>query len=145
MVGKTVSIKGQIVSREDIVLDGEIEGTIEALEHRVTVGPNGRVKASVRAREVLVLGQMLGNIEAGDRAEVRRDAKLVGDVRTSRVSIEDGAYFKGSIDIVRPDSLRADSKAAVAEPQTQAASSTLTLTPLSDTPVTVNAATAEAN
>src|SRR5579884_2722012 len=106
MIGKSVAIKGQIYSREDITIDGEVEGSVEALEHKVTIGPNGRVRATLKAREVVVLGQVYGNIEAGERAEVRREAKLVGDIRTMRISIEDGAYFKGSIDIVRVEAAR---------------------------------------
>jgi|SRR5581483_116337 len=103
MIGKSVAIKGQIYSREDITIDGEVEGSIEALEHKVTIGPNGRVKATLKAREVVVLGQVYGNIEAGERAEVRREARLIGDIRTMRIMIEDGAFFKGGIDIVRAD------------------------------------------
>ena len=103
MIGKSVTIRGQIFSREDLTIDGEVEGTIEASEHRITIGPNGRVRATVKAREILILGQLYGNVEAGDKAEIRRDAKLVGDVRTMRIAIEDGAWFKGSIDIVRPE------------------------------------------
>ena len=101
IIGKSVTIRGQIASREDLTIDGEVEGTIEATEHRITIGPNGRVRATVKAREVIILGQLYGNVEAGDRAELRREAKLVGDVRTTRIAIEDGAWFKGSIDIVR--------------------------------------------
>jgi cytoskeletal protein CcmA (bactofilin family) len=103
MIGKSVAIKGQIYSREDITIDGEVEGSVEALEHKVTIGPNGRVKATLKAREVVVLGQVYGNIEAGERAEVRREARLIGDIRTMRIMIEDGAFFKGGIDIVRAD------------------------------------------
>jgi len=101
IIGKSVTIRGQITSREDLTIDGEVEGTIEAQEHRITIGPNGRVRATVKAREVIILGQLYGNVEAGDRCELRREAKLVGDVRTTRIAIEDGAWFKGSIDIAR--------------------------------------------
>lgn len=103
MIGKSVTIRGQIAAREDLTIDGEVEGTIEAQEHRIVIGPNGRVRATVKAREVIILGQLFGNVEAGDKAELRRDGKLVGDVRTMRIAIEDGAWFKGSIDIVRQE------------------------------------------
>jgi len=102
-IGKAVMIKGQIFSREDLVIDGEIEGTVEAHDHRVTVGPNGKVQSSVKAREIVVLGGIHGNVEATDKIDIRKDARLVGDIKTSRIVIEDGAYFKGSIDIIKPD------------------------------------------
>ena len=100
-IGKSVVVKGQIYSREDLYVDGEVEGTIEVQEHRLTVGPNGKVQAAVKAREVVVRGTVHGNMEVGEKIDIRRDAKLVGDLKTSRIVIEDGAYFKGSVDIVR--------------------------------------------
>lgn len=100
-IGKSVKIKGQIFSREDLYLDGEIEGTVEVPEHRLTVGPHGRLQASVKAREVVVLGTVNGNVEASEKIDIRKEARLVGDIKTGRIIIEDGAYFKGSIDIVR--------------------------------------------
>jgi len=106
-IGKSVTIKGQIFSREDLVVDGEIEGAIELNEHRLTVGTNGRVRAGVKAREIVVLGSIEGNVEALDKIDIRKDAKLVGDIKTARIVIEDGAYFKGSIDIVRTETPKA--------------------------------------
>ncbi len=100
-IGKAVKIVGQIYSKEELFVDGDLEGTLEALEHRLTIGPNGTVHATVKAREVVVLGSIQGNVEAADKIEIRKDAKLVGDIRTARIVIEDGAYFKGSIDIVK--------------------------------------------
>ena len=102
-IGKAVKIVGQIHSKEDLYVDGDIDGTIEAPEHKVTIGPNGKVRAAVKSREVVALGTIQGNIEAADRIEVRKDAKLAGDLRTARILIEDGAFFKGSIDIVKPE------------------------------------------
>jgi cytoskeletal protein CcmA (bactofilin family) len=102
-IGKAVKIAGNIYSREDLYVDGELEGTVEATEHKLTVGPNGNVKATVKSREVVVLGSINGNVEATDKIEIRKDAKLTGDIRTARIIIEDGAYFKGSIDIVKPE------------------------------------------
>jgi cytoskeletal protein CcmA (bactofilin family) len=102
-IGKSVMIKGQIFSREDLTIDGEVEGSVECQEHRLTVGPHGRVHAGVKARELIVLGAIHGNVEVTDKIDIRKDAKLVGDIRTARISIEDGAYFKGSIDIARPE------------------------------------------
>ena len=102
-IGKAVKINGQIFSKEDLYVDGDVEGTIELAENKLTIGPSGRVQASVKAREVVVLGQIQGNVEAMDKLDIRKDAKLVGDIKTARIIIEDGAYFKGSIDIVRLD------------------------------------------
>lgn len=103
VIGKSVMIKGQIFSREDLTIDGEVEGSVELQEHRLTVGPNGKVNAGVKAREIIVLGTIQGNVDASDKIDIRKDAKLVGDIKTARIVIEDGAYFKGSIDIQRPE------------------------------------------
>lgn len=121
VLGKSVIVKGQIYSREDLTIDGEVEGTVELQEHRLTVGPNGRVTASIKAREMVVLGTIHGNVETTDKIDIRKDAKLVGDIKTARVVIEDGAYFKGNIDIVRQqEAPRAAAKPeAVAKPQPQ--------------------------
>ncbi len=102
-IGKSVMIKGQILSREDLYLDGELEGTVELQEHRLTIGPNGRVQANIKAREIVVIGTIHGNVEATEKLEIRKEAKLIGDIRTARIVIEDGAYFKGSIDIIKQD------------------------------------------
>lgn len=112
-IGKSVVIKGQIFSREDLYLDGEIEGTVEVPENRLTVGPHGKLQASIRAREVVVLGSVQGNVEASERIDIRKDSKLVGDIKTGRIIIEDGAYFKGSIDIVKSEAAK---PAAAARP-----------------------------
>jgi len=125
LIGKSVVIKGQIYSREDMYIDGELEGTLESPEHRVTVGPNGKVRASIKAREVVISGAIQGNIETSDKIDIRKDAKLVGDIRTARIVIEDGAYFKGSIDIQRPEVGRAPS---APKPQPAAATPAQTAT-----------------
>ncbi|HLI85648.1 MAG TPA: polymer-forming cytoskeletal protein [Bryobacteraceae bacterium] len=109
-IGKAVKIVGQIYSKEDLFVDGDLEGTVEAMEHKLTIGPNGTVHASVKAREVVALGTIQGNVEAADKIEIRKDAKLVGDIKTARIIIEDGAYFKGSIDIVKPEPARVAAK-----------------------------------
>ena len=115
-IGKAVKIVGQIYSKEELYVDGDLEGTLEALEHKLTIGPNGTVHASVKAREVVVLGTIQGNVEAAEKIEIRKDAKLVGDIRTARIIIEDGAYFKGSIDIVKAESLKSAPKPQSASP-----------------------------
>lgn len=104
VIGKSVVIRGQIIAREDLVVDGEVEGgIIEAQEHRLTVGPNGKVNSGIKAREVVVLGSVNGNVEASEKIDIRKDARLVGDIKTARIVIEDGAYFKGSIDIQKTE------------------------------------------
>lgn len=107
VIGKSVMVKGQIYSREDLTIDGEIDGSVELQEHRLTVGPHGKLQAGVKAREIVVLGTIHGNVEASDKIDIRKDAKLVGDIKTARIVIEDGAYFKGSIDIARPEITKA--------------------------------------
>ncbi|SPF37077.1 conserved hypothetical protein [Candidatus Sulfopaludibacter sp. SbA4] len=123
-IGKAVKIVGQIFSKEDLLIDGDLEGTVEALEHKLTIGPNGTVHAAVKAREVVALGTIQGNVEATERIEIRKDAKLVGDIRTARIIIEDGAYFKGSIDIVKPEPGKAPPKPAAPAPAPAVASHT---------------------
>jgi len=120
-IGKAVKIVGQIYSKEDLYVDGDLEGTVEALEHKLTIGPNGTVHAAIKAREVVALGTIQGNVDATERLEIRKDAKLVGDIRTARIIIEDGAYFKGSIDIVKPEPGKAAPKAAAPAPAPPAA------------------------
>ena len=75
-------IKGQVYGREDLTVDGELEGTLELHEHRLTIGPNGKLQASIKAREVVVLGTVHGNVEATEKIDIRKDAKIVGDLKT---------------------------------------------------------------
>ena len=127
IIGKSVVLKGQIYGREDLTIDGEVEGTVELQEHRLTIGPNGKVVATIKAREIVVLGTVQGNIETREKIDIRKDAKVVGDIRTARIVIEDGAFFKGSIDIVRaeapkPAAQPAAQPSAVPKPQPVASS-----------------------
>jgi cytoskeletal protein CcmA (bactofilin family) len=101
-IGKSVLVKGELSGSEDLYIDGQVEGTIELREHNLTVGPNGRVDANVNAKEVILLGTVKGNIRAAERVEIRKTGSLIGDLVAARVTIEDGAYFKGSIDIQKP-------------------------------------------
>jgi len=115
-IGKAVKVVGQIFTKEDLYVDGDVEGTIESQDNKVTIGPNGRVQASIKARDVIILGQVQGNVETSDKVDIRKDAKLVGDIVTSRISIEDGALFKGSIDIKKAEPKPAAPTPAVARP-----------------------------
>jgi len=121
-IGKAVKVVGQIFSREDLYIDGEVEGTVEALEHKLTIGPNGTVRATIKAREVVALGSIHGNVEAADKIEIRKDAKLIGDIRMARIIIEDGAYFKGMSEIVKPEPPKAPPKAQATAPAAPAPS-----------------------
>lgn len=134
-IGKSVMIKGQIVSREDLYLDGEVEGTIELQEHKLTVGPHGRIQAAIKAREIVVLGAIQGNVDAAEKIEIRKDARLVGDIKTARIVIEDGAYFKGSIDITKTETAKPEKRP---QPQPQPA-------PVQAAPAAVTAAAAPAD
>lgn len=119
VIGKSVTIKGQIFSQEDLTIDGEMEGSIEVKEHRLTVGPNGRIQAGVKAREIIVLGTINGNVEVSDKIDIRKDARLVGDIKTARIVIEDGAFFKGNIDITRGGTAETPKPAAASQPKPQ--------------------------
>ena len=98
-IGKSVVIKGELSGSEDLYLDGEVEGSIALAGHSITIGPNGRVKANIQAREVVILGKVDGDVNGDERVEVKRSGVLTGDISTQRILIEDGAYFKGSIDV----------------------------------------------
>ncbi|HEY1580619.1 MAG TPA: polymer-forming cytoskeletal protein [Terracidiphilus sp.] len=103
-ISKGLSIKGEITGTESLFIDGKVEGSINIPGNRVTVGKNGVVSASINAREIVVLGKLKGNVTATDRVDIRAEGALTGDVAAARISIEDGAFFKGGIDIRKPDS-----------------------------------------
>lgn len=98
-IGKTVQIKGEISSEEDLAIEGEMTGTLRLTGQRLTIGPMGKIKAEVTAREVIVYGNLQGNVHAHDRVEIKKTGSVMGDLKVARISIEDGAYFKGNIDI----------------------------------------------
>ncbi len=98
-IGKSLVIKGEVTGSESLYIDGRVEGSINLAGNRVTVGRNGVVSANINAREIVVLGKVKGNLTASDRVDIRSDGSLTGDVVAARISIEDGAFFKGGIDI----------------------------------------------
>jgi cytoskeletal protein CcmA (bactofilin family) len=100
-IGKSVVIKGEVTGSEDLYLDGQVEGSIDLAGNRLTIGANGKVKANITARSVSIGGKLEGNIRATDRVDLRQTAIVLGDIATQRISIEDGAYFKGGVDIQR--------------------------------------------
>jgi cytoskeletal protein CcmA (bactofilin family) len=102
VIGASVDIKGEIRSREELLIEGEVDGMVESAS-AVIIGPNGKVKANIKAREVAVFGAVRGNVEVSEKIAIREKGSLIGDIKTAGISIDDGAYFKGSIDIVRPE------------------------------------------
>ena len=108
-IGKSLIIKGELSGSESLFIDGKVEGAITLPGNRVTVGRNGQVAANISAREIVVLGKVRGNCQASDRVDIRSEGSLTGDVIAARISIEDGAFFKGGIDIRKPG---AEGKAA---------------------------------
>jgi cytoskeletal protein CcmA (bactofilin family) len=125
-IGKSLVIKGEVSGSESLYIDGRVEGAINLPGHRVTVGRNGQVQANINAKEVVILGKVKGNITASDRTDIRNEGSLAGDVICQRISIEDGAYFKGGIDIrkggVKDMNGAAKAEPAVTEPRVAAAS-----------------------
>ena len=118
-IGKSLVIKGEVTGSESLYIDGRVEGSINLSGNRVTVGRNGVVSANINAREIVVLGKVRGNLTASDRVDIRSDGSLTGDVVAARISIEDGAFFKGGIDI-----RKAGQKANGEEVKTSAAAET---------------------
>jgi cytoskeletal protein CcmA (bactofilin family) len=99
ILGKSVTIKGQIIGREDLIIDGEVEGDIDMANHRLTIGPAANVRAGIKARELIVYGAVQGRVETTERTDIRSQGSIVGDVKTARIAIQDGAYLKGAVDI----------------------------------------------
>lgn len=102
VIGASMRIKGEIRSQEELYIDGEVEGSLET-GHCLTVGPNGKVKANIKARQVTIFGNVKGNVEVSEKIAIRQNGSLIGDIRTAGIMIDDGSYFKGSIDIIRPE------------------------------------------
>lgn len=100
-IGKAVRIIGEVYSEQDLYIDGEVQGSLQVKGSKVTIGPNGKAKSDVQAAEVVIAGQVQGDVEALRKITIRKDGSLVGNIRTAGIVIEDDAYFKGSIDIVR--------------------------------------------
>ncbi|WP_263417198.1 bactofilin family protein [Terriglobus albidus] len=114
-IGKSLVVKGEVSGSESLFIDGKVEGAINLPGNRVTVGRNGQVAANISAREIVVLGKVRGNCQASDRVEIRSEGSLTGDVIAARISIEDGAFFKGGIDIRKPGGTDAKGGPAVVE------------------------------
>jgi cytoskeletal protein CcmA (bactofilin family) len=120
-IGKSVVIKGELNGSEDLTIEGQVDGKIELRENVLTIGPNGRIKAQVFAKSVVVLGEVTGNVTASDKVDIREDGSVDGDITAPRVAIAEGAHFRGSIDMQKataraPESKSADAKPAEARP-----------------------------
>jgi cytoskeletal protein CcmA (bactofilin family) len=120
-IGKSVVIKGELNGSEDLTIEGQVEGTIQLREHVLTIGPNGRIKAQVFAKSVIVLGQVSGNVTASEKVDIRDNGSVDGDIVSPRVAIAEGAHFRGSVDMQR--------KGAPAQPQKPAAAAQPAATP----------------
>jgi cytoskeletal protein CcmA (bactofilin family) len=117
-IGKSVIIKGELSGSEDLYLDGEVEGNIDLHNHNLVIGPNGRVRANVFAKDVVIHGKVDGNVTAVNKVELKKSALLNGDIDTQRIVIEDGAFFKGSIDIRKGEPAKAQAIAVPSAPST---------------------------
>jgi cytoskeletal protein CcmA (bactofilin family) len=123
-LGKSLVIKGEVTGSESLYIDGRVEGSINLPGNRVTVGRNGVVAANISAREIVVLGKVKGNMTASDRVDIRGEGSLTGDVVAQRISIEEGAYFKGGIDIRKPgqQKVNGEAKETASAPATESSS-----------------------
>ena len=124
VISKGLFVKGEISGTESLYIDGKVEGAINLPGNRVTIGRNGTVGANVTAREVVVMGKVRGNVSASDRVDIRAEGALSGDVSAARISIEDGAFFKGGIDIRKADAKPAPAAPAASQSAATAAPET---------------------
>ena len=119
-IGKSVVIKGELNGSEDLTIEGHVEGTIQLRDHVLTIGPNGRIKAQVFAKSVIVLGEVHGNVTASDKVDIRDNGSVEGDLVAPRIAIAEGAHFKGTVDMQRKSGApQAQAKPAVAPPAPQ--------------------------
>jgi cytoskeletal protein CcmA (bactofilin family) len=118
-VGKSLVIKGEVSGCEPLYIDGHVEGTINLPDNRVTVGRTGVVSANISAREIVILGNVRGNMTASDRFDIRSEGSLTGDITAQRINIEEGAYIKGGVDIRRP-SQKTDGETKYTSPTAEA-------------------------
>ena len=112
-IGKSIVIKGELNGSEDLTIEGQVEGTIQLRDHVLTIGPNGRIKAQVFAKAVIVLGEVTGNVTASEKVDIRDNGSVDGDIIAPRVAIAEGAHFRGSVDMQR--------KGGAAQPQAKPA------------------------
>jgi len=116
-IGKSVVIKGELNGSEDLTIEGHVEGTIQLKDHVLTIGPNGKIKAQVFAKSVIVLGEVTGNVTASDKVDIRDNGSVDGDIISPRVAIAEGAHFRGSVDMQRKAAAPAQASAKASQPQ----------------------------
>ena len=133
-IGKSVVIKGELNGSEDLTIEGHVEGTIQLRDHVLTIGPNGRIKAQVFAKSVIVLGEVTGNVTASEKVDIRDNGSVDGDIISPRVAIAEGAHFRGSVDMQRKDKGIQTPQSASAPKQSAAPVAVNASTPASSTP-----------
>jgi len=121
LIGKSLTITGEIRGEEDLVIDGKLEGDVDLPQHRLTIGPSGVLQGKIRAREIVVYGTVQGNLHASERVEIKKHAKVIGDLKAQRPVIEDEAYFKGNVETVRAEAPKTAAPAAAPAPAQAAA------------------------
>jgi cytoskeletal protein CcmA (bactofilin family) len=119
-IGKSVVIKGELNGSEDLTIEGHVEGTIQLRDHVLTIGPNGRIKAQVFAKSVIVLGEVTGNVTASDKVDIRDNGSVDGDIVSPRVAIAEGAHFRGTVDMQRKGGAAPQAQGKPATPQAAA-------------------------
>jgi cytoskeletal protein CcmA (bactofilin family) len=119
-IGKSVVIKGELNGSEDLTIEGHVEGTIQLRDHVLTIGPNGRIKAQVFAKSVIVLGEVTGNVTASDKVDIRDNGSVDGDIISPRVAIAEGAHFRGSVDMQKKAGAPAQPAKPASTPQAAA-------------------------
>jgi len=117
-IGKSIVIKGELNGSEDLTIEGQVEGTIQLRDHVLTIGPNGRIKAQVFAKSVVVLGEVTGNVTATDKVDIRDNGSVDGDLVSPRVAIAEGAHFRGSVDMQRKGAAQPAAKPVAAQANT---------------------------
>jgi cytoskeletal protein CcmA (bactofilin family) len=120
-IGKSVIIKGELNGSEDLTIEGHVEGKIELKDNVLTIGPNGKIRATVFAKAVIVLGEVTGNVQASEKVDIRDNGSVDGDITSPRVAIAEGAHFRGSVDMQRGPARAAQPGAQAAQPGAQAA------------------------
>jgi cytoskeletal protein CcmA (bactofilin family) len=121
-IGKSVVIKGELSGSEDLTIEGHVEGKIELRQNVLTIGPNGKIKAQVFAKAVVILGEVTGNVTASEKVDIRDNGSVDGDIAAPRVAIAEGAHFRGSIDMQRAGGSASKTETkAESKPQTAAA------------------------
>ena len=128
-IGKSVVIKGELNGSEDLTIEGHVEGKIELRDHVLTIGPNGKIKAEVFAKSVVVLGEVIGNVSATEKVDIRENGSVEGDITSPRVAIAEGAHFRGSVDMAQKGKAAAGPRPADVKPQTMPAPQPMAQTP----------------